>query len=141
MISPPMHLNSLLDVLPGVFFLHKVSGNLLKAGGCLTVTLKFGETFDWICFDCFSYFILMGISIPATQLTSSNLGKSSIGFVWDSNHISSWATQFCHLFITPADQIERVSISHCKVASYFFFPIVLINRGWVHHHCHRLHQH
>ena len=43
----------------------------------------------------------MGISIPAPQLTSSNLGKSSIGFVWAANHISSWATHFCHFFTPP----------------------------------------
>ena len=42
------------------FFLHKVSGNHFKAGGCLTVLLKFGETINWISPDCFSYFILMG---------------------------------------------------------------------------------
>ena len=51
MISPPMHLNSLLNGLLGVFFVHKVSGNLLK-GHFLNLilnlrqqlTLKFGET-------------------------------------------------------------------------------------------------
>ena len=148
-----MHLNSLLDVLPGVFFLHKVSGNLLKAGGWLTVTIKFGEKLDRICFDCFSYFISMGISIPAPQLTSIKFGemfdwiclgcKPYFFLLWLLKSVQkliiSWGNR---VICAMCNKNVQSAMKMCNVQwNCSMCLIVPINRCWLHHHCHRQHQH
>ena len=101
LISSPMHLNSLLDGLPGVFSFtkcqettSKLESHSLGPSNLGKPSIGFLPTAFHIS-SCWEFAILLQNWLP------SNLGKCSIGFVWDSNHISSWATQFCHLFITP----------------------------------------
>ena len=73
-------MNSLLDGFLGVFFITKFLETSKNAGGWQTETIKFGELLNWICFDWFSYFFSMGISIPAPTLNTIKFGEACICF-------------------------------------------------------------
>ena len=73
-------MNSLLDGFLGVFFFTKCLETSKNAGGWQTETIKFGEMLNRICFDRFSYFFSMGISIPAPTLNTIKFGEACICF-------------------------------------------------------------
>ena len=73
-------MNSLLDGFLGVFFFTKCLETSKNAGGWQTETIKFGEMLNRICFDWFSYFFSMGISIPAPTLNTIKFGEACICF-------------------------------------------------------------
>ena len=42
------------------------------------MTIKFGEELNWICFDCFSYFISMGFSISDPEADTIKFGEAIV---------------------------------------------------------------
>ena len=88
LISPPMHLNSLLDGLLGVFFFTKCQETSSKLEGDSLRPSNLGKR--WIGFVSTAFHISFQWESPFLHHNwlPSNLGKCSIGFVWAANHIS-----------------------------------------------------
>ena len=88
LISPPMHLNSLLDGLLGVFFFTKCQETSSKLEGDSQWLSNLGKS--WIGFVSTAFHISFQWESPFLHHNwlPSNLGKCSIGFVGAANHIS-----------------------------------------------------
>ena len=78
LLSPPTYMETCLQHLVFTLLCHKVPENSLKAGECFFLTIKFGEEMNWICFDCFSYFISMGFSISDPEADTIKFGEAIV---------------------------------------------------------------
>ena len=78
LLSPPTYMETCLQHLVFTLLCHKVPENSLKAGECFFLTIKFGEELNWICFDCFSYFISMGFSISDPEADTIKFGEAIV---------------------------------------------------------------
>ena len=113
-------MNSLLDGFLGVFFFTKCLETSKNAGGWQTETIKFGELLNRICFDWFSYFFSMGISISAPTLSSIKFGEACICFgrqiiflpPWKDIHISTQRISW-HCFIPAKHTMSQIKVEHC----------------------------
>ena len=78
LLSPPTYMETCLQHLVFTLLCHKVPENSLKAGECFLLTIKFGEELNWICFDCFSYFISMAFSISDPEADTIKFGEAIV---------------------------------------------------------------